>query len=74
MGNTSLHVRRTRRLRAIHRNVPVTQVIEAKLRIIVQKGQILTQHTGLPPRETGDAKKPFGGPKPKGKSKPKSRA
>ena len=39
-----------------------------------EKGQILTQHTGLPPRETGDAKKPFGGPKPKGKSKPKSRA
>ncbi|WP_422842354.1 hypothetical protein, partial [Acinetobacter johnsonii] len=30
-----------------------------------QKGQILTQHTGLPPRETGD-KKPFSG-----KSKPK---
>ena len=39
-----------------------------------ERGQILTQHTGLPPRETGDAKKPFGGPKPKGKSKPKSRA
>ena len=39
-----------------------------------EKGQILTQHTGLPPRETGDAKKPFGDPKPKGKSKPKSRA
>ncbi|WP_313659558.1 YgiQ family radical SAM protein [Acinetobacter variabilis] len=39
-----------------------------------KKGQILTQHTGLPPRETGDAKKPFGGPKPKAKSKPKSRA
>src|SRR5690606_36446551 len=39
-----------------------------------ERGQILTQHTGLPPRETGDAKNPFGGPKPKGKSKPKSRA
>jgi len=37
-----------------------------------ERGQILTQHTGLPPRETGDAKKPFGGPKPK--AKPKSRA
>jgi radical SAM superfamily enzyme YgiQ (UPF0313 family) len=39
-----------------------------------KKGQILTQHTGLPPRETGDAKKPFGGSKAKGKAKPKSRA
>ena len=37
-----------------------------------ERGQILTQHTGLPPRETGD-KKPFGGNS-KGKSKPKSRA
>src|SRR5690606_18124359 len=37
-----------------------------------ERGQILTQHTGLPPRETGDAKKPFGGSKPK--AKPKSRA
>ncbi|WP_171483602.1 hypothetical protein, partial [Acinetobacter baumannii] len=33
-----------------------------------QKGQVLTQHTGLPPRETGE-KRPFGG-----KSKPKSKA
>ena len=32
-----------------------------------QKGQILTQHTGLPPRETGE-KRPFSG-KPKAKSK-----
>ncbi|EXB61940.1 hypothetical protein, partial [Acinetobacter sp. 1475718] len=32
-----------------------------------QKGQVLTQHTGLPPRETGE-KRPFGG-----KSKPKSK-
>ena len=39
-----------------------------------ERGQILTQHTGLPPRETGDAKKPFSGTKPKGKSKPKSKA
>jgi hypothetical protein len=38
-----------------------------------ERGQILTQHTGLPPRETGD-KKPFGGAKPKGKARPKSRA
>ncbi len=38
-----------------------------------QKGQVLTQHTGLPPRETGDRKKTFGGNS-KGKSKPKSRA
>ena len=38
-----------------------------------ERGQILTQHTGLPPRETGDSKKPFSG-KPKPKSKPKSRA
>ena len=37
-----------------------------------ERGQILTQHTGLPPRETGD-KKPFGGNN-KGKSKPKNRA
>ncbi len=39
-----------------------------------ERGQILTQHTGLPPRETGDAKKPFSGTKPKGKSKPRSKA
>ena len=32
-----------------------------------QKGQILTQHTGLPPRETGE-KRPFSA-KPKQKSK-----
>ena len=38
-----------------------------------QKGQILTQHTGLPPRETGD-KKPFGGAKSKNKGKVKSRS
>ncbi|NWK72692.1 YgiQ family radical SAM protein [Acinetobacter sp. SwsAc6] len=38
-----------------------------------EQGQILTQHTGLPPRETGD-KKPFSGSQTKGKSKPKSRA
>jgi hypothetical protein len=38
-----------------------------------ERGQILTQHTGLPPRETGD-KKPFGGAKPKGKPKPRSKA
>ena len=38
-----------------------------------ERGQLLTQHTGLPPRETGD-KKPFGGAKPKGKARPKSRA
>ena len=38
-----------------------------------ERGQILTQHTGLPPRETGD-KKPFSGSQTKGKSKPKSRA
>ena len=37
-----------------------------------ERGQILTQHTGLPPRETGD-KKPFGG-NAKGKSKPKNKA
>jgi len=37
-----------------------------------ERGQILTQHTGLPPRETGD-KKPFSG-NGKAKSKPKSRA
>ena len=36
-----------------------------------ERGQILTQHTGLPPRETGD-KKPFG--QNKSKSKAKSRA
>ena len=35
-----------------------------------ERGQILTQHTGLPPRETGDAKKPFG----HSKSKPKSKS
>ena len=34
-----------------------------------ERGQILTQHTGLPPRETGDSKKPFGGSKQKAKSK-----
>ena len=33
-----------------------------------QKGQILTQHTGLPPRETGE-KRPFSS-----KAKPKSKA
>ena len=38
-----------------------------------ERGQILTQHTGLPPRETGDSKKPFNGNN-KGKSKPKNRA
>ena len=38
-----------------------------------ERGQILTQHTGLPPRETGDSKKPFAGNN-KGKSKPKNRA
>jgi len=38
-----------------------------------KKGQMLTQHTGLPPRETGETR-PFGGAKAKGKSKPKSRA
>ncbi|QCO20586.1 YgiQ family radical SAM protein [Acinetobacter cumulans] len=38
-----------------------------------EQGQILTQHTGLPPRETGD-KKPFSGSQTKGKSKSKSRA
>jgi len=38
-----------------------------------KKGQMLTQHTGLPPRETGE-KRPFGGAKTKGRSKPKSRA
>jgi uncharacterized radical SAM protein YgiQ len=37
-----------------------------------ERGQILTQHTGLPPRETGD-KKPFAGNS-KTKSKSKSRA
>ena len=37
-----------------------------------ERGQILTQHTGLPPRETGDSKKPFGGSKPKNKSKAKA--
>ena len=37
-----------------------------------ERGQILTQHTGLPPRETGDSKKPFGGSKQK--AKPKNRA
>ena len=36
-----------------------------------ERGQILTQHTGLPPRETGDSKKPFNG---KTKSKSKSRS
>ncbi|MDG9799598.1 YgiQ family radical SAM protein, partial [Acinetobacter johnsonii] len=35
-----------------------------------ERGQILTQHTGLPPREAGDAKKPFG----HSKSKPKSKS
>ena len=39
-----------------------------------ERGQILTQHTGLPPRETGDRKKPFGGSKPKANGKSKSRA
>ena len=39
-----------------------------------ERGQILTQHTGLPPRETGDRKKPFGGSKPKVNAKSKSRA
>ncbi len=34
-----------------------------------ERGQILTQHTGLPPRETGDAKKPFTGNKSKSKSR-----
>ena len=38
-----------------------------------KKGQILTQHTGLPPRETGE-KRPFAGSKSKTKSKPKSKA
>ena len=37
-----------------------------------EHGQILTQHTGLPPRETGDSKKPFGGSKPKNKGKAKA--
>ena len=37
-----------------------------------ERGQILTQHTGLPPRETGDSKKPFGGSKPKNKGKAKA--
>ena len=37
-----------------------------------ERGQILTQHTGLPPRETGD-KKPFAGNS-KTKSKSRSRA
>jgi hypothetical protein len=36
-----------------------------------ERGQILTQHTGLPPRETGD-KKPFGGTKSKAKAKSKA--
>ena len=39
-----------------------------------ERGQILTQHTGLPPRETGDRKKSFGGSKPKANGKSKSRA
>ena len=35
-----------------------------------ERGQILTQHTGLPPRETGeDVKKPFWKVKPKSKSR-----
>ncbi|MEC8055996.1 MAG: DUF3362 domain-containing protein, partial [Pseudomonadota bacterium] len=38
-----------------------------------QKGQILTQHTGLPPRETGQ-KKPFDASKSRSKSKNKTRA
>jgi hypothetical protein len=38
-----------------------------------QKGQILTQHTGLPPRETGE-KRPFAGPKSKNRSKSKSKS
>ena len=38
-----------------------------------ERGQILTQHTGLPPRETGDSKKPFNGNN-KGISKPNNRA
>ena len=37
-----------------------------------ERGQILTQHTGLPPRETGDSKKPFGGSKSKNKGKAKA--
>lgn len=35
-----------------------------------ERGQILTQHTGLPPRETGDAKRP---PSAKPKSKNRSK-
>ena len=38
-----------------------------------QKGQLLTQHSGLPPRETGESKGPFGA-KIKAKVKPKSKA
>ena len=38
-----------------------------------QKGQLLTQHSGLPPRETGESKGPFGA-KLKVKVKPKSKA
>lgn len=38
-----------------------------------QKGQLLTQHSGLPPRETGESKGPFGA-KLKAKVKPKSKA
>ena len=40
-----------------------------------QKGQLLTQHSGLPPRETGESKGPFGAKlKAKVKVKPKSKA
>ena len=39
-----------------------------------ERGQILTQHTGLPPRETSDQQKPFGKAKPKGKAKSKIKA
>ena len=38
-----------------------------------QKGQILTQHTGLPPRETGQ-KRPFDATKPKTRSKNRTKA
>lgn len=38
-----------------------------------QKGQLLTQHSGLPPRETGESKGPFGA-KLKAKVKPKLKA
>ena len=51
---------------AIRLNEIISKRIIIRIRS-VHKGQVLTQHTGLPPRETGE-KRPFGG-----KSKPKSK-